>query len=159
MIESARRSGSYRSKQRGVALIIGLLMLLVITVLGVVGMSMSTTELSMAAGERLRSGAFRAAEAGIEQAISNLATVPQNLATPTVVANVAMPSTPTDSFTTSSQYRGEGDTVPGMSVGKFVGLHYDVTAVGVSVANARSQQVQGAYVLTSSAGGSYGPLP
>jgi Tfp pilus assembly protein PilX len=159
MSTSVRTSGLAGNRQRGVALIIGLLMLLVITVLGVVGMSMSTTELSMASGERLRSGAFRAAEAGIERAISNLATVPQDLAAPTVVANVPMPSAPTDAFTTSSQYRGDGDTVPGMSVGKFVGLHYDVTSVGTSVANARSQQVQGAYVLTSSAGGSYAPLP
>ena len=55
-----------RSRQRGAALVIGLILLVVITLLAVVGMNIANTELASATSEQLRLRAFNAAETGIE---------------------------------------------------------------------------------------------
>ena len=56
--------------QRGAALVIGLLLLVVITVLAVSGMNTATTELAMARNDQVSENAFQAAETGLEQALS-----------------------------------------------------------------------------------------
>ena len=56
-------------KQSGAALIVGLLLLVVITVLAVSGMSTATTELAMARNDQNYENAFQAAETGLEQAL------------------------------------------------------------------------------------------
>lgn len=57
-------------RQQGAALVIGLLLLVVITVLAVSGMNTATTELAMARNDQVYENAFQAAETGIEQALS-----------------------------------------------------------------------------------------
>lgn len=57
-------------KQNGAALVIGLLLMLVITVLAISGMNTATTELAMARNDQDYENAFQAAETGLEQAIS-----------------------------------------------------------------------------------------
>lgn len=59
-----------RKQQRGAALVVGLLMLVVITILAVSGMNTATTELAMARNDQNYENAFQAAETGLEQAIS-----------------------------------------------------------------------------------------
>ena len=59
-----------RNKQNGAALIIGLLLLVVITVLAVSGMNSATTELAMARNDQYYENAFQAAETGLELALS-----------------------------------------------------------------------------------------
>lgn len=54
------------TRQHGAALIVGLLLMLVLTVLGVSGMNMATLELAMANNTYAKELAFRAAESGIE---------------------------------------------------------------------------------------------
>ena len=56
-------------KQSGAALIVGLLLLVVITVLAVSGMSTATTELAMARNDQNYENAFQAAETGLERFI------------------------------------------------------------------------------------------
>ena len=58
------------TKQSGAALIVGLLLLVVITVLAVSGMSTATTELAMARNDQNYENAFQAAEAGLEAALA-----------------------------------------------------------------------------------------
>jgi type IV pilus assembly protein PilX len=60
---------NYR-KQSGAALIVGLLLLVVITVLAVSGMSTATTELAMARNDQNYENAFQAAETGLEAALA-----------------------------------------------------------------------------------------
>jgi len=57
-------------KQSGAALVVGLLLLVVITVLAVSGMSTATTELAMARNDQSYENAFQAAETGLEQALA-----------------------------------------------------------------------------------------
>jgi len=57
-------------QQDGAALIVGLILLVVVTVLAVSGMNTATTELTMARNDQNYENAFQAAETGLEQAIS-----------------------------------------------------------------------------------------
>jgi hypothetical protein len=57
-------------KQQGAALIVGLILLVVITVLAVSGMNTATTELAMARNDQNYENAFQAAETGLEGALA-----------------------------------------------------------------------------------------
>ena len=59
-----------QNKQQGAALIVGLVLLVVITVLAISGMNTATTELAMARNDQNYENAFQAAETGLENAIS-----------------------------------------------------------------------------------------
>ena len=59
-----------RKHQQGAALIIGLLLLVVITILAVSGMNTATTELAMARNDQTYENAFQAAETGLENALA-----------------------------------------------------------------------------------------
>lgn len=147
------------SRQRGAALVVGLLLLVVLTLLAISGMNTASTELVMAGNEQYRQKAFQAASTGIEEAITVLANVPQTT-TPTVVPVTAVPSADAgDQYTTSSRYLGDDLNLPGFSSGKFVGFHYQITSTGTSARNANSQQIQGAFVIQNAgAAGSFGSL-
>lgn len=60
----------YYKKQQGAALVIGLILLVVITVLAVSGMNTATTELAMARNDQNYENAFQAAETGLENALT-----------------------------------------------------------------------------------------
>ncbi len=62
---------SPRGAQRGAALVIGLLLLLVLTILAVSGMNSASLEFVMAGNEQYRANAFSAAEAGIERTLDS----------------------------------------------------------------------------------------
>lgn len=57
-------------RQRGAALVVGLMLLVVITVLAVSGMNTATTELAMARNDQTYENAFQAAETGLEEALT-----------------------------------------------------------------------------------------
>lgn len=139
-------------RQRGAALVVGLILLLILTLLAMSGMNTASTELAMATNERLRDNAFRASEIGYEQALSVLATVPQNPVVPVNTGPTTVNGSATDQFTTSSQYVDESDQIPGSSTGKFIAFHYAVTATGTTVRDATAVQRGGAFVIGASGG-------
>jgi len=57
-------------KQHGAALVIGLILLVVVTVLAISGMNTATTELALARNDQNYENAFQAAETGLEQALA-----------------------------------------------------------------------------------------
>ena len=59
-----------RKRQQGAALIVGLLLLVVITILAVSGMNTATTELAMARNDQTYENAFQSAETGLEEALA-----------------------------------------------------------------------------------------
>jgi len=75
-VEDGRRSVTMErnilKEEKGVALIIALLMLLVLTLIGISSISTTTFETSISGNERSRTGAFYAAEAGIQVAINRI---------------------------------------------------------------------------------------
>jgi type IV pilus assembly protein PilX len=143
-----------RRSQQGAALVVGLLLLVIITLLAIAGMNTASTELIMAGNEQFREAAAQAAEAGIEREIVNLRDVSPNGAP--ITREAAFGANARSSTTIT--YRGEGGA-QGMS-SSFVAFHYDVTSVGTSSRNATVTQVQGAY-YTNQMGtdGTMLPLP
>ena len=148
------------ARERGAALVIGLILLMVLTLLAVTGMNTASTELIMAGNEQYRQNAFQAAETGIENAVAVLPTVPQSTI-PTVVPNTTTAGTTYAQYTTSTLYEGDDLNVPGYSAGKYVGLHYEITSTGsTTVRNASAVHRQGAFVVQGTGGGgSFAPLP
>jgi len=61
---------SLPERQKGAALVVGLVLLVVVTVLAVSGMNTATTELAMARNDQNYENAFQAAETGLEQALA-----------------------------------------------------------------------------------------
>lgn len=60
----------HRHSQQGAALVVGLMLLVVITVLAISGMNTATTELAMARNDQAYEDAFQAAETGLETALA-----------------------------------------------------------------------------------------
>ncbi|MDX1406033.1 MAG: pilus assembly PilX N-terminal domain-containing protein [Woeseiaceae bacterium] len=65
-------SNNYRfpGKQDGAALVVGLILMVIITVLAISGMNTATTELAMARNDQSYENAFQAAETGLEMALA-----------------------------------------------------------------------------------------
>lgn len=65
------RMGARDRSQSGAALVVGLILLLVLTLLAISGMTTASLELQMAGNDQYQERAFQFAEAGIEQAIDS----------------------------------------------------------------------------------------
>lgn len=64
------KPSTFANRQQGAALIVGLILLVVVTVLAISGMNTATTELAIARNDQNYESAFQAAETGIEFALS-----------------------------------------------------------------------------------------
>lgn len=135
----------FAARQNGAALVVGLIMLVIITLLAISGMNTATVELIMAGNEQFRQRAFQAASTGLEHAIVDLPNVPQS--GPVTVPETTVLGSTTDKYTTTTQYMGDDLNIPGFSAGKFVGLHYQIVSTGTSARNSRSVQTQGAFII------------
>lgn len=124
-------------RQHGAALVVGLILMLVLTVLGVSGMTLAVSGLTMASNAQSQQNAFQAAETGIDLAIE--------LNDPNISAPVMVPDTSlgdgTYRVTATQTYQGETLVPPGYgaaSLGTFEALHFDVVSTGTGPDNARS---------------------
>lgn len=139
-----------RRRQRGAALIIGLILLMVLTILAFASVNTATTELAMSGNEQFRQKAAQAASAGIETAIPDLgdvSTVPGSA--PLVSALTAVPGQPEDRFQTRSRFIGEERGLPQSSADRFVGYQFEIESTGTSARNARDVQTQGVMVVVN----------
>ncbi|HET9864284.1 MAG TPA: PilX N-terminal domain-containing pilus assembly protein [Steroidobacteraceae bacterium] len=154
------------SRQRGAALIIGLILLAIITLLAVVGMNISNAELASAVSEQLRMRAFRAAETGLEHGLDDMFSVAAatgaKVETEEPVGVDGSPvdsdDEPIDTYSTTVEFRGEGNIVSGFT-SKFSAFHYSVLSRGASARNASATLEVGAYVVNDTGGQqSFAPL-
>ena len=143
--------------QRGAALVVGLLLLVVVTVLAVSGMNTSTTELAMARNDQARENAFQAAETGIE---ASLAQDTWNTAADVVVGPAVIGAT-TDSYTATIAHKGSTPALGGdraFSIGPRSGIreyHFSATsqgtskmaAIGTNPRDASTTHIQGFFVI------------
>jgi type IV pilus assembly protein PilX len=118
-------------RQSGAALVVGLLLLVVITVLAISGMNTATTELAMARNDQNYENAFQAAETGLESALAQGQFSALSSATVPVTINS------TDSVVTTIQPDGDPTIVPdrafSLGVGSgVVAYHFLATAEAVS---------------------------
>lgn len=142
--------------RRGAALVIGLVLLTILTLLAAGGIGTAATELVLAGNEQYRRSASMAASAGIEHALAALATVPTVPgAAPTIVSGVldlSATGVAVNHYDTATRYVGDEQGLPGSSIGRFVGLHYEIDSRGRSARDAHEQQFQGVMVIAAAGG-------
>ncbi len=135
------------ARERGAALFVGLVLLLVMTVFGVSGMSTATLELAMAGNVQAQQDAFQAAETGIDIAISG--------GDFTTLAAVTLPSITVGDAeviveTTFQQSTGVPDSAFSLGIGissTVQAYHFDVVAVASGPRGATSTHRQSFYVV------------
>lgn len=141
-------SNSSRRKQSGAALIVGLILLLVLTMLGISGMQTATFELLQAGNTQFSENAFQAADTGIDRALVN-----SNLNTGIPVIVPATPVQPgaNASYETDTRFAQATNVPTGMfsigSGGGFQAYHFDINSTGRSSRNAVSNHRQSFYVV------------
>lgn len=146
-------------RQRGAALIVGLILLMVMTLLGITGMGRAILDMQMADNARQAQFAFQAAQSAIDREMLDPVpiTVDDALLPGTVVRTLDPPYSypadvdpPTATATAVTVYQAESDLAPGggWEAGTMRALHFAVATRGTSVARgARSQQEAGFYVM------------
>jgi Tfp pilus assembly protein PilX len=148
------------SRQRGAALIVGLILLAVITLLAVVGMNISNAELASANSEQIRIRAFQAAETGIEHGIFMVegGAAKGTRATPETLDPVGVEGSPEDldgnaidSYTLTTARQGEG-SAPGYGT-QFRAFHFSIESEGRSARNTAVRNETGAFVVNGIGGG------
>lgn len=140
-----------RKQQNGAALVVGLMLLVILTLLAISGMGTATTELVMAGNEQFQARAFQAAETGIERVIAAGAFNP--VATTQTAASLAVTTQPTtqdDRFEATTRPRGTTLPPPGFSLDAFTSEHFEIVSQGTSARNAASTHTQGLFLLAPS---------
>ena len=135
-------------RQQGAALVVGLILLLVLTILAVSGVFTSTMELRMVRNTQTQERAFQAAEVAVEDALANPVLSTSSVFTQ---ATTAVPNSPGDTYSYQLQFVGQtplGTGMTGFSIGTaFQSYHFQVDATGNGPDNALSQHTQSFYVV------------
>jgi type IV pilus assembly protein PilX len=131
------------SRQRGATLIVGLVLMLVLTVLGVSGMNTATTEITMAGNTQFQEDAFQLTEDAADIAIG---TRDYSTDTAHVVDWLGDPDYDRRAVVT---WCGCTTDVPdaAFSSDEVVAYHFDINSVGRGPRNATSNHRQGFYVI------------
>lgn len=136
--------------QQGAALVIGLILLLIMTLLGVTGMNTASLELIMTSNEQFSENAFQAAEVGIERTLATGGFT--TAGGPSTVENDVGTG---DSYVATTSYQVETAVPPrvgsafsrGVAGSGFAAYHFEVVSRGASQRNAISQHTQGLYLV------------
>ena len=132
------------SRERGAALIVGLVLLLVLTVLGVSGINMATLELQMTGNTQAAQLAFQAAETGIDRALSGAV----DTVAPVTYTNVSVGD---GTYTYDAQIVCAATTPVPEGIysegGGARAIHFDAEATGTGPRNATSFHRQSVYII------------
>lgn len=130
-------------RQCGAALVVGLILMLVLTVLGVSGMTMSVSGLTMASNAQVQQNAFQAAETGIDLVIEqrNFLTTAPVVVGPTALGN-GMSVTATQTFDSETLV-----PIGGFSFNEMEAYHFDIVSDGTGPDNAASTHNQSFFVV------------
>lgn len=132
---------SSRSGERGAALVVALVLLLVMTVLGVSGMNTATLELVMTGNSEAQQDAFQAAESGIDKAIAEN----EWSTTEAVQTSADFGDSSVEATTTNTDCTLYPDSAFSMGVGGVSAWHFEVVSVGTGPRGARATHTQGFY--------------
>lgn len=133
-------------RQSGAALIVGLILMLVLTVLGVSGMTAAVFGLTMASNAEFEQNTFQAAENGIDYTLEHA-----NLNT---ITTQNFPDAYSDgTYSATTQMSEQGTTLylhrsfsVGEDEGTVVAYHYDIVSTATGPDGARSIHTQSFYV-------------
>lgn len=137
-----------RTSQRGAALVIALLLLVVLTLIAITGMRTAIAELWMAGSEQFHRAAVEAASEGVEVAVARVRASQGALAGGTTVEGTSGAAP----YTAAIEHAGTEASIPGSSAEKFVGEHFEIESTGSAPRNALEVQVQGVLVISSTNG-------
>ena len=141
--ELPRVSG--RRRQRGAALVVGLILLAVITLLAVTRINSASLELTMAGNTQYRERAFQAAETGIEQTlVTGKFVVPKP--GQEEHNDVPIAASGAEKFSTTVTADLDGTALPatwGNSWNSFSTYHFTIQSTGKSLRNAQAVHTQG----------------
>jgi type II secretory pathway component PulK len=147
MNASARPIARTAPRQQGAALVVGLLLLLVLTLLAISGMNSASLEFIMAGNEQYRSNAFQASEAGIEQTIQQGAFNPADAAPPPITGTLGAG----DIWTTTVTPQLGGTALAaiwGNSWNSFSTYHFEINSIATSTRSANAVNLQGIAVIS-----------
>ena len=146
-----------RTKQSGAALIVGLVLMMVLTILAISTMRTATVELAMAGNTQYHQKARQLAEAGLVDAIEQInderfvpVADPANAGTwfPTPIVGM-LDGTTGDSYTVEFRFLHRGTPPATQDQANNDALYFELRSTGATTArNARSILVQGFYTLT-----------
>lgn len=144
-------------RQAGAALVVGLLLLLVLTVLAISGMNTSSLNLIMAGNTQYSQNAFQAAEAGIERSIAaNEFNPDPNLPAERLTHTVGGAAY---NALSTVQLGGRAQlALPGASLDSFSTYHFEIESIGRSGREAVTRNVQ-AIAVIAPAEAAAAPLP
>jgi type IV pilus assembly protein PilX len=144
-------------RQGGAALVIGMILLMVLTLLAISGMTSATMELQMAGNAQYSENAFQAAETGLEKALRDARVNGTNTSNVDPEKTEVVAGT-TDKYKILTLHNPDNGVtkVPSggfsMGVGKgFSAYHFDVTSTGTSSRSSTQTHVQGFYVVAQAA--------
>jgi type IV pilus assembly protein PilX len=142
------RFGNAGSNQGGAALVIGLVLLLIVTILAISGVFTANMELRMVRNTQSQERAFQAAEVAVEDALANPVL---STSTPFTQATIAVPNSAGDTYSYQLQFVGQtplGTGMTGFSIGTaFQSYHFQVDSTGNGPDNALAQHTQSFYVV------------
>jgi len=147
-----RISAAAPSRQRGAALVVGLVLLMVLTVLGVSGMNTATLELTMASNAQFHQDAFQAAETGIDLVIARRTFNtnpgnPGNLVPQTALGDGSYATQAVTTFQQTTPVPDIGFSAGVGTTGAVQAFHFDIVSIGTGPRNARSTHNQSFYVV------------
>ena len=138
---------SCSSEQRGAALVVGLILLMVLTVLGISSMNTATLELAMAGNTQHHQEAFQAAETGIDISISQRSfntIIPAVVPVRALAAGIDTQAVST--FIETAPVPNDAFSI-GVGTGAVQAFHFDVVATGRGPRNALATHTQSFYVV------------
>jgi type IV pilus assembly protein PilX len=144
-------------RQGGAALVVGMILLMVLTLLAISGMTGATMELQMAGNAQYSENAFQAAETGVEEALREARVNGTNTSNVDPEKTELVTGT-TDHYKIITRHDPDNGVtkVPSggfsMGVGKgFSAYHFDITSTGTSSRSSTQTHVQGFYVVAQAA--------
>lgn len=139
-----RRPIRSSDRESGAALVIGLLLLVVLTLLAISGMNTASLEFIMARNEQVKQESFHAAESGIDAKIEDLSlyTAYVPLTVTSSDNDLAIPGS-SATYDYSVQYIDQGGAPSGYSTSEYAGYHFKVTSTGKAGSSAEMTVEQG----------------
>ena len=142
-----------RARQAGATLIVGLILMLVLTVVGVSGMNTSTLQVAMSGSSIYQQDAFQMAETGIDMAIGSRGFT---TAGPRLIDWTGNTNYDRRSLTTFVKATGMPPGGPSFSTGvgtsTIQAYHFDIVSVGKGLRNSTSTHTQEFFVVGPNGG-------
>jgi type IV pilus assembly protein PilX len=121
--------------QRGMVLVVALIMLAVITLLAIMTLGTATTEQRIAATAQFQTMGFQGAESAIEGAMSDVGHLSAALASTTPVSRTQALGTIPVTANASTTYLGDASNIAGYSLGaqsQFAAYHFLIQGTGTT---------------------------